>query len=147
MLLRTWSVGSPHEYCIHFTSQKWLFFPPIKIPTATSHGIKRKIMEILMFPSQFFLVVGLTLSWVKLMVQKNMGRLPLGKRWCKKRSCIYCGDWFVSFLEILMCGIADVVFPDWFFLFCFIYLRRGEEKMLVPCMLKRGRKEGKKIIS
>lgn len=49
---------------------------------------------------------------------------------------------FGSFLEILMCGIADVVFPDWggFFLLYIFTKKRGEN---ASSMYVKKRKEGK----
>lgn len=56
------------------------------------------------------------------------GKKEKGSTWKKVEVVFNVESGLFLFLGILMCGIADVVFPDWFF-FCFIYLQRGEKKM------------------
>lgn len=51
------------------------------------------------------------------------------------------------FLAILICGIVDVVFPDWFFFalyikYIYVFTKRGRQKE-VSIYVKKGKEGGK----
>lgn len=55
------------------------------------------------------------------------GKKEKGSTWKKVEVVFNVESGLFLFLGILMCGIADVVFPDWFFFALYIY-KEGKRK-------------------
>lgn len=134
---------SDHPMNIAFISLfRNYFFPPYKTPAVTSQNKEENYgnFNVLIF---FFFLFGCGVN-IELCEahgeMKKQGCFHLEKGGVKREVIFNVESDLFLFLEILVCGIADVVFSDWvFFFFCFIYLQRENVGW------KKGRKESPKI--